>query len=258
VHGHNEDWWSTVADKMSIFRTPDWTGYIYPGQLPGTSFLVNKNGLSMSMNSMYPSTPGYFASSLPGNAGVAFVFAYVLRAVVNATSTDAVVDQLARFPIYSGYSINVVSSCETSIANVEGYGDRLGVRRRSSAAQAGSSIGHYNSYINLNVPDEQGGVSSTSTQRRQCEQASTFAGTGDVRAFLGNLSCPVFFTDTNGSHESETLATWIADPAAGQCRLYRLPAACNPAISRCVQEEGAASNPQVLQWEITCPPAQNQ
>ena len=24
VQGHNEDWWSTVADKMSIIHTPEW------------------------------------------------------------------------------------------------------------------------------------------------------------------------------------------------------------------------------------------
>ena len=48
IQGHNDDWWSSVADKMSLLTTQDWLGYLYPGQLAGTSLVVNRFGLSLS------------------------------------------------------------------------------------------------------------------------------------------------------------------------------------------------------------------
>lgn len=69
VQGHNEDWWSSVAGQMSVVHTPSWWGYLYPGQLPGTSMVVTSSGLSLSMNSLYPLTPGYSSTSAPNNTG---------------------------------------------------------------------------------------------------------------------------------------------------------------------------------------------
>lgn len=31
VQGHNEDWWSGVAESMSVVHASDWLGYLYPG-----------------------------------------------------------------------------------------------------------------------------------------------------------------------------------------------------------------------------------
>lgn len=114
---------------MSIVQTPDWWGYMYPGQLAGTSFIVNNNGLSLSMNSLYPTVPGYSCDSLPKHQGISYAFSYSLRSIINATTTDEVVHGLSKFPIFSGYSLNVMSACDQSVANIEGYGDRLTVQR---------------------------------------------------------------------------------------------------------------------------------
>jgi hypothetical protein len=245
VQGHNEDWWSSVASEMSIVHTPDWWGYAYPGQLPGTSFFVNNKGLSLSMNSLYPLSPGYTSESTTSRKGVAVVFAYALRSVMNATSTDEVVKQLSKFPIYSGYSLNVMSGCETSITNIEGYGDRLSVQSRRGLDQAGT-IGHFNAYVNSAVDQDSEG---TSSKRMECLDKADINSAGDIRNYLGNLDCPVFFTSLNGDHESETMSTFIADPTAGQCARYRLPAGCNLKKSRCYPN---APEPAIYKWDFQC------
>ena len=84
-----------------------------------------------------------------------------------------------------------------------------------------------------------------------------------MRAFLGDLECPVFFTDLNGQHGSETIATWITDPQAGTCSMYRLPTTCDATLSRCYQkaaaDNGAAAAPAadapnvVYDWHFKCP-----
>jgi len=230
VQGHNEDWWSSVADKMSIIHTPDWWGYIYPGQLPGTSFVVNKYGLSFSMNSLYPSVPGYTALSVSNSRGVSYLFSYTLRSVMNATSTDDAIHRLSKYPIYSGYSLNVMSACDKSITNIEGFGNRLAIQSRIGRDQAGTVV-HFNRYLNSAVEQDDG--QGTSEERLECAKKSTLNNVQDVRNFLGNLTCPVFFTENNGLGESETLASWIADPFANECRMYRLPVDCDVTKSRC-------------------------
>ena len=221
------------------------------GQLPGTSFVVNSYGLSLSMNSLYPSVPGFTYKD-----GVAYVFAYVLRDVIRSTSTQQVVSKLSGHAIYSGYSLNVMSACETSITNIEGYGDRLGVQTRTNtAAQQDSTVGHFNAYINSNVEQE---PQPTSVKRKTCQDHSTFHSPEDVRTFLRDLNCPVFFTDLNGQHGSETLSTWIADPVAGECRRYRLPQVCEKYQSRCSQAQTTVDimepepEPVVYEWLFSC------
>jgi hypothetical protein len=96
-------------------------------------------------------------------------------------------------------------------------------------------------------------IGGTSYSRRDCEMQTTFTTPADVRAFLGDLECPVFFTDLNGDHNSETMATWIADPQAHERRMYRLPLKCDPSRSRCADEivrseDGAV----VFDWNFTC------
>jgi hypothetical protein len=183
VQGHNEDWWSGVADKMSVVHTPAWMGYVYPGQLPGTSFVTSSQGLVLTMNSMYPLQPGYTHASSSSGRGVAYVFAYPLRQVISSQSTSEVIRVLSSYPVYSGYSLNVMSACDMSLTNIEGYGDRLGVQSRhgnpnpnsagndstitsrrisgTDRMQACSSdssgvVGHFNSYVNLAVDESPG------------------------------------------------------------------------------------------------------
>lgn len=246
LHGHNEDWWSLVAHEMSIVRTPEWWGYAYPGQLPGSSFFVNSNGLTFSMNSLYPLTPGYTTESTTSRKAVSVVFAYALRSVMNATSTDAVTKQLSKFPIYSGYSLNVMSACETSITNIEGYGDRISVQSRRGYSQAGL-LGHFNAYVNSVVNQDDEG---TSADRMTCLNKASINSAKDVRNFLGDLDCPVFFTNINGDQHSETMSTFIADPLAGECVRYRLPASCDVSKSRCTDADYA--EPSVYKWEFHC------
>lgn len=162
IQGHNEDWWSGVADKMATVTTPEWWGYLYPGQLPGTSFVTTNSGLVLSMNSMYPSIPGYSSVSVPSGKGVAYLFSYVLRKAVSSKTTDEVIKTLSHYPIYSGYSLNVMSACDGSLTNIEGYGDRINVQSRHSHSSWGDSanqdgtIGHFNAYINSVVEQEAG------------------------------------------------------------------------------------------------------
>lgn len=243
--GHNEDWWSSVADKMSIVHTPAWWGYAYPGQLPGTSFFVNNKGLSFSMNSLYPSVPGYTTESTSSRKSFSAVFAYALRSVMNASSTAEVTRRLAKVPVYSGYSLNVMSACETSITNIEGYGDRLSVQSRSGGDQSGF-VGHFNAYVNLLVEQDPEG---TSASRMDCLQNANINDAKDLRNFLGDLTCPVFFTNTNGNGDSETMSTFIADAEARQCSRFRLPAQCEAFTSRC--GEGSQA-PVVYKWDYEC------
>jgi hypothetical protein len=247
IQGHNEDWWSAVAHWMSMVHTPAWSGYIYPGQLPGTSLVVTAKGLSLTMNSMFPTVPGYSANSATQKSGVAFSFAYPLRSIINASTVDEILNRLSQFPIYSGYSLNVMSACDHSLTNVEGYGNRLNVQSRKSKRQAGV-IGHYNAYINSNVAQD-ADATSTSFVRRECEHKSSFNSAADIRAFLGNLSCPVFYTDLNGDHSSETMATFIIDAAAADYTMYRLPADCDERESRCYPE---VQNPKTYKWSFEC------
>ena len=272
MQGHNEDWWSGVADKMSVVQAGDWMGYLYPGlfdkhnhmlkftnniffnfhlgQFPGTSFVVNSHGLSISMNSLYPSVPGYVYSSSSSYSGVAYVFAYVLRDIIRSSTTSDVISKLYRHPIYSGYSLNVMSSCETSITNIEGYGDRVGVQSRSGDLHVDSVVGHFNYYINSVVDQE---FKSTSIKRKMCQENTSFHSPVDVRKFLGDLDCPVFFTDLNGNHGSETLSTWLADPVSKECRRYRLPHVCEKYQSRCMNESAAShEEPVVYKWKFSC------
>jgi hypothetical protein len=165
VQGHNEDWWSGVADKMSVVHTPEWMGYAYPGQLPGTSFFTTAKGLAISMNSMYPLQPGYSHKSTSNGKGISYVFAYPLRKAISSNTISEVISTLSQHPVYSGYSLNVMSACDKSLTNVEGYGDRLGVQSRHSSSSSGGSnmcssdssgvVGHFNSYINLAVDESQ-------------------------------------------------------------------------------------------------------
>lgn len=247
IQGHNEDWWSGVADKMSVIYTPDWWGYLYPGQLPGTSFVTNRHGLTLSMNSLYPLIPGYTYESAPSNQGVAYVFAYVLRSIVNYTNTNDIESKLSQYPIYSSYSLNVMSACHKTLTNIEAYGDRMNIQHRRES-QLGH-IGHFNAYINSNVEQDLDG--STSVTRRECELKQTFNQFSDVRSFLGNLSCPIFFTDLNGNHNSETMATWIADPLSNKCYMYRLPATCQPTQSRCYGTANV-TEPMEYEWNFEC------
>jgi hypothetical protein len=249
VQGHNEDWWSTVADKMSILTTPGWMGYLYPGQLAGTSMVVNCYGLSLTMNSMYPSTPGYTSQSVPSGKGISYLFSYVLRGAVKFSTTKAVLEHLSKYPIYSGYSLNVLSSCDGSVTNVEGYGDKLGVFTHQGADEIGSVVGHYNSYSTLAVKDGAG----TSSERAKCQARSTFNSSDDIRSFLGNLTCPMFFTSINGARTSETLATWIMNPETKTCTRYRLPADCDIKQSKCFGASSEYTEPQVYDWKYECP-----
>lgn len=76
----------------------------------------------------------------------------------------------------------------------------------------------------------------------------------DVRAFLGDLECPVFFTDLNGEHGSETIATWITDPQTRTISMYRLPVVCDVTYSRCYDIGHAADAPSVeYGWDFECP-----
>lgn len=94
----------------------------------------------------------------------------------------------------------------------------------------------------------------TSYARRNCELQTTFSTPEDVRAFLGDLDCPVFFTDLNGDHTSETMATWIADPQARERRMYRLPLSCEPSRSKCFNKAPTRSGDGALvfNWNFTC------
>jgi hypothetical protein len=163
IQGHNEDWWSGVADKMSTVTTPEWWGYLYPGQLPGTSFITTSSGLVLSMNSMYPTVPGYSSVSIPSGKGVSYLFSYVLRKAVSSRTTEEVIRTLSNFPIYSGYSLNVMSACDGSLTNIEGYGDRISVQSRHGNKKGGEdpasqegTVGHFNAYINSAVEQETG------------------------------------------------------------------------------------------------------
>ena len=109
-------------------------------------------------------------------------------------------------------------------------------------------LGHFNAYLNAAVAQDSEG---TSASRRECQLASTFQSKEDVRNFLGDLTCPVFFTDLNGSGESETMSTWIIDGEEQTVSMYRLPADCDPAASRCFEEPGNAT-PKVYSWKYTC------
>lgn len=241
VQGHNEDWWSTVADKMSVIHTPQWWGYIYPGNFAGTSLVVSSSGLSFTMNSVYPTVPGYHADSAVNHTGVAYLFAYSLRAVLNTTSTSQAIALLSKFPIYSGYSLNIMSACDNTLTNIEGYGNRVNVETRSQAGY----LPHFNIYLNTHLPQD---VVGTSQERMLCAEKSTFSSPNDVRNFLGNLSCPIFFTASNGLHTSETLSTWILDPVSRSASMYRLPVDCEASLSRC----SAYPNPVVYDWEYMC------
>lgn len=119
------------------------------------------------------------------------------------------------------------------------YGYWYVSRRR----EVGSVVGHYNNYINSLVPQEGTG---TSDARRTCQLATEFNDVWDVRKFLGDLKCPIFFTDTNGQHQSETLATWVADATAKECSMHRLPYDCNTEHSRCDQSVWS------YQWNYSC------
>lgn len=214
------------------------------------------------MNSLYPAVPGFSSTSASNNSGVGYVFAYVLRNIIRSHSTQEVISKLSLHPIYSGYSLNVLSACDTSITNIEGYGDRLAIQTRSGnasgsiSANSDSTIGHFNAYINSAVKQT---PQPTSVKRKACQDHTSFHSPGDVRSFLGDLDCPVFFTDLNGQHGSETLSTWIADPTAGECRRYRLPEVCEKYESRCTSsntEETEAHrkymNPVVYDWKFSC------
>ena len=79
-----------------------------------------------------------------------------------------------------------------------------------------------------------------------------------MRAFLGDLDCPVFFTDLNGEHSSETIGTWITDPQARTSSMYRLPATCDVTLSRCYEADSADVVPPsdapnvVYDWNFNC------
>ena len=70
-----------------------------------------------------------------------------------------------------------------------------------------------------------------------------------MRTFLGDLNCPVFFTNTNGNGDSETMSTFIADPEAKQCSRYRLPVGCDAKKSRCSPKY---PDPVVYKWDFEC------
>lgn len=181
------------------------------------------------------------------------MFAYVLRSILNASTSDEVISQLSRFPIYSGYSLNILSACKKSFTNIEGYGDRIAVQSKgtsqSSKPQYGV-IGHFNAYLNSAVPqDTEGG---TSNERRECQLASGFNGPADVRSFLGNLSCPVFFTDLNGVHNSETMGSWLIEPITGTCTMYRLPVDCEVKQSKCYSSSSTSDGGIVYDWTYKC------
>jgi hypothetical protein len=249
IQGHNEDWWSTVADKMSILTTPTWFGYLYPGQLAGTSMVVNTHGLSLTMNSLWPKVPGYTSRSIPSGKGISYVFAYVLRSAIKYSSTKDILDHLAQYPVYGGYSLNVMSACDGSITNVEGYGDKLGIFSHQGADEIGAVVGHFNSYTTLSVEQDE---LSTSKERARCQAKSTFSSPGDIRAFLGNLTCPMFFTDINGGRYSETLATWIMNPETATTSRYRLPVDCDVTKSKCYGQATKYLDPQIYDWKYTC------
>ena len=187
------------------------------------------------MNSLYPTKPGYTAASSTNGQGISYLFAFTLRSILNATTTEEVINRLGKYPIYSGYSLNVMSACSTSITNIEGYGNKLAIESRHGNSdvveQSEGIIAHFNRYVNSVVEQDDG--QGTSEERLVCAKKTLFTNSNDIRSFLGNLSCPVFFTESNGLGESETLASWVVDPYLKQCRMYRLPVDCDITKSRC-------------------------
>jgi hypothetical protein len=203
AHGHNEDWDTPTAHFMAVVVTEDWTSYSYPGDFVGTSFLFNRWGLTLSMNSIYPNMPGYAWAQSYG-------FSFLLRTVANARSIREALQLITKTPIYSGYGINILSACEKTAVNIEAYGDQISVRT-VNPRKAPGVVFHANEYLRI-VPKDGQWTGGDSGARLVCYNAwpTPITTPADIRTFLGDRTCPIW---RFGSY-ADSMCEWIADGTA--------------------------------------------
>lgn len=150
-----------MTNGLTYFvQTPDWTAFCYAGQLCGNAFSVNRFGVGVSSNQLWPLRTAPLPSRRAMFAGVATNFA--LRAIVGAASPAAVVKQLvAMTPFLTGFSANAVGAAKAF--NVEAaFAATLATTVTTSA------VAHFNLYEFIATPQ----LNDTSSTHRAARFAA--------------------------------------------------------------------------------------
>ena len=211
VHGHNEDDGSVYAKLNYLVETDNWVAYTYAAELPGNAFAWNpSHSLTYTMNSLFP-----YVTNLEGACQY-----FIMRDVIESTSTEDAKNRALKYPAFSGFSLNVADA--TTKLNIEVSAqpsETSGQTNAVTEATTGVPLAHFNNYEQLDVL----ATNDTSSVYRM-QTFTAMIGTGSildaegVAHFLGNTTnanYPVFRRQSVW-----TLATMITDWDQNTIEIY--------------------------------------
>ncbi|CAD7967427.1 unnamed protein product [Amoebophrya sp. A25] len=261
-YAHNDDWdsdWQHLSYFLEVYssRAPDnnkflFFTFLYPGFLPGMDFLVNRHGVTMTVNSAFPKHYG--------TSGV--TLAHMSRAVVDAHSLEEAVEIVADARASTGGSWNLGCMKSRRVLNVETSGQQL---RCGSIVEDTKPAQHQWRFSVMEVvaspsklPSSQDiTTTSTSTASSSVDRNFQFAKT-TTNFFHGNeyrhLEGVPFFADPSSEHrlqrfeEFPSTSTSIVDVSTSS------PEPTPPALVLS-SSENAASNTQSQGTAISVPPS---
>jgi len=216
VHGHNEDdspWYQPLNYILEVSfnasgssQPQSWWGYTYAGQLAGNAFGFNSFGLSFSMNSLYPLGDPYDENQLLAKKGVSQYF--VLRDMLEATSLSDAIYRLTRYPVFTGYSVNIGSLNDRTLVNIETGPRSYAVSRVGTGGFEGE-LPHFNNYVHLNQTQE--GDASSKFRLYRFHEMSPISTPSQVIDFLGDTENTEYPVYRNGTWGILTISTAIFD-----------------------------------------------
>lgn len=152
--GHNEDGWNGTEStgfyahyKITNGTENEFFAFQYPGSIVGHAFSVNKYGVAVSMNAVYPNNV-----TIPARGSY-----FICRAMLDAKSLSDAVAIINNYtinqPVSSfGASLNIgfmdKDSKQINIANVEISNFKVSIAYYNDTQDYGY---HYNMYLRLNV-----------------------------------------------------------------------------------------------------------
>jgi len=194
-HGHNEDADFFWMNNTFMLETENWIAYSYAAQLSGCAFGWTKNGLSISVNSLFPSL-----TNLNGMGSY-----FIARDLLNSTDLEDAIFRGTRYSPMSGISINLGSINTMEIVNIE-----IAPFQNASVTRSKKGVlPHFNQYIYLNVSQLPDQSSVHRMERYETLKPKTYK---EIINFLGDTTdsqYPVY--RTGNADQTWTLATMVID-----------------------------------------------
>ena len=238
--GHNEDGWNGTMNygyyshyKITNGTENEFFAFQYPGSIVGHAFGVNKYGLAVSMNAVYPNNV-----TIPARGSY-----FLCRAVYDAKSLSHAINIINNVtenqPVCSyGASLNfgyMDDNKQISIANIEISNYNVSVKQYGMIQDEPYGY-HYNMYLRLNISQS---TSQSSIHRlnrtQQLIQQNGLNTMEDIINILGDIQDSQYplYRDSVAPDTSSTLTTGLFDIENQIMHVYEKcdPKSCKPVLN---------------------------